>query len=114
RQPGRFLLTGSSNVLQIPRIADSLAGRIEIIPLWPLAEEEIEGASPGFVDRLFASGPFLPNAPQPEGAGEVVERILRGGYPEALVRARADRRRAWFQSYLTTILERDVRDLANI
>jgi hypothetical protein len=54
RQPGRFLLTGSTDVLLLPRIAESLAGRMEILTLWPFSQGEIEGVKDGFVDALFA------------------------------------------------------------
>jgi predicted AAA+ superfamily ATPase len=54
RRPGRFVLTGSANVLALPRVSDSLAGRMEILTLWPLAQAEIEGTSPGFIDACFS------------------------------------------------------------
>jgi len=53
-RPGRFLLTGSANVLTLPRVADSLAGRMETIRMLPLANAEIEGRTPTFMERLFA------------------------------------------------------------
>jgi predicted AAA+ superfamily ATPase len=118
----RFLLTGSANVLLLPKVSESLAGRMEILTLWPLAQAEIEGASGGFVDALFGPGlfqqgpvqqPFTPGTPQVMG-GDVFARVLRGGFPEALQRASAARRRAWFDSYLQALLQRDVRELSNI
>jgi predicted AAA+ superfamily ATPase len=111
RTPGRFLLTGSANVLAIPALADSLAGRMEIVTLWPLAEQELEAAEGTLIDRLFARR-F--EAPPRSRAPGVVDRILRGGYPEAVSRTSLARRRAWYGSYITTILQRDVRDLASI
>jgi predicted AAA+ superfamily ATPase len=116
RRPGRFLLTGSANVLLLPRLADSLAGRMEILSLWPLSQGEIGGTTEGFVDALLA-GPRRPMPGQP-GPGperpELLRRILRGGYPEVLARESEERQAAWFGSYITTILQRDVRDLAHI
>ena len=110
RRPGRFLLTGSANVFLLPRISESLAGRMEVLTLWPLAEVEIAGATATFLDSLFAvSPPRCTNHPF-----DLPSRLLRGGYPPALERADPDRRRAWFGSYILTILERDVRDMANI
>ena len=53
RRPGRFLLTGSANVLLLPRLADSLAGLMEILTLWPLSQGEIGGVREGFIDALF-------------------------------------------------------------
>lgn len=121
RRPGRFLLTGSANVLMLPSLADSLAGRMEIVTLWPLSQGEIDGTSGSFVDRAFATE-FEAHAADAGGAGgeggagrtDIVHRVLRGGYPEAVARERPDRRAAWFGAYLTTILQRDVRDLASI
>jgi uncharacterized protein len=111
-RPGQFLLTGSANVLALPGLSESLAGRMEIVTLWPLAEQEIEATTDAFVDRIFSRQARWPEVPTAGPA--VVDRILRGGYPEALIRTSAARRRAWFASYVTTILQRDVRDLANI
>jgi predicted AAA+ superfamily ATPase len=113
RQPGRYLLTGSANVLLLPKLSESLAGRMEILSLWPLSQGELEGVREGFVDALFADK--LPSIqPSAEDRAALLERIIRGGYPEVVSRANEARRRAWFGSYLTTILQRDVRDLANI
>jgi hypothetical protein len=113
RRPGRFLLTGSANVLLLPRVSESLAGRVEILTLLPLSQGEREGRREGFVDAVFgAELPVLPRerAPLPE----LVERVVRGGYPELETITAPSRRRVWFDSYATTILQRDVRDLANI
>ncbi len=113
RRPGRFLLTGSANVLLLPRLADSLVGRMEVLTLWPLSQGEIEDVAEGFVDAVFADTlPRLTTAPE-EWPG-LLDRMLRGGYPEVLDRAEEDRRSAWFGSYITTLLQRDVRDLAHI
>lgn len=113
RRPGRFLLTGSANVLLLPRLSESLAGRVEILTLWPLSQGEIEGVEEGFVDAVFSADqlPFLEEPDVPLG---LYDRLLSGGYPEALGRRSEARRRAWFGSYVTTILQRDVRDLSNI
>lgn len=113
RRPGRFLLTGSANILLLPRLSESLAGRMEILTLWPLSQGEIDGTADEFVDRVFASA-ARPLAAEPISRADLARRVLRGGYPEVIGRAAADRRRAWFGSYVTTILQRDVRDLANI
>jgi predicted AAA+ superfamily ATPase len=114
RAPGRFLLTGSANVLVLPRLSESLAGRMEILTLWPLAQAEIEGGASDFVDRLFGETMDLGREYEPITRDALLGRILAGGYPEPLGRASQARRRAWFNSYLTTILQRDVRNLSNI
>jgi hypothetical protein len=115
RTPGRFLLTGSANVFLLPRVGESLAGRMEILTLWPLSQGEMEGRQERFVDALFSETPSV--ALTVKGAGDrrdVIQRVLRGGYPEAVSRAAGARRDAWFGAYLNTILQRDVRDLAHI
>ncbi len=111
RRPGRFLLTGSANVLLLPRLAELLVGRMEVLSLWPLAQSEIAGVGASFVDRVFVDPPFSVSS---EAWPQLLDRILRGGYPEVLGRASAARRQAWFQSYITSLLQRDVRDLVNV
>ncbi|HTP26393.1 MAG TPA: ATP-binding protein, partial [Anaeromyxobacteraceae bacterium] len=113
RRPGRFILTGSANVLSLPRIAESLAGRMEILTLWPLAQCEVEGTKSDFVDACFAGRPDRLH-PAATDRASLVGRMLRGGYPEAAGRAREGARRRWFDGYLSTLLQRDLRDLAAI
>ena len=115
RRPGRFLLTGSANVLILPKVSESLAGRVELLTLWPLSQAELAGKITSFVDFLFSDEAMgsLPARSEAMDRAELVGRVLAGGYPEALTRA-GKRRQDWFSSYLTTILQRDVRDLANI
>jgi len=112
RQPGRFLLTGSANVLTLPRLSESLAGRMQIIPLFPFSAGELAGRIEGFIPRLFAGtiGQSQPNSADQDLAA----RLVRGGYPEATERTAEDRRGAWFAAYISTILYRDVRDLARV
>jgi uncharacterized protein len=112
RTPGRFLLTGSANALLVPKLADSLVGRMEILRLHPLAQCELAGQQPRFLERLFAGG-FKAKKYERLGA-ELAQRIAAGGYPEALVRATARRRDAWYRDYVETLIQRDVRDLSRI
>jgi predicted AAA+ superfamily ATPase len=112
RVPGRFLLTGSSNVLLLPALAESLAGRMEILRLFPFTQGEIEGRAPGFLDALF-DGRFPTRRYDRLGSG-LAERIAAGGYPAALSRSDAHRRRAWYRDYVETLIQRDVRDLSRI
>lgn len=112
RKPGRFLLTGSANVLTLPKLPDTLAGRMEILTLWPLSQGELRSQREGFIDLLF-SNENLPSCPSIEDA-ELLQLVVTGGYPEVVQRAKGRRRAAWFQSYLTTILQRDIRELSNI
>lgn len=112
RQPGRFVLTGSSNVLLLPRLSDSLAGRMEILPLYPLAQSELARKPSGFLEQAF--GGKL-SAYHTERLGkELVARIVAGGFPEPLQRATAVRRRAWYDNYLETLVQRDIRELSHI
>ena len=116
RRPGRFLLTGSANILLLPRVSESLAGRMEILTLWPLSQGEIEGVEENLIDRLFSAQFALPRTPL-KNAGtrdDILDRVARGGYPEARGRKTEERRRDWFGAYIMTILQRDVREMANI
>jgi predicted AAA+ superfamily ATPase len=111
RKPGRFLLTGSANVLLVPRLADSLAGRMEILRLFPLAQTELNRRKSTFLDGLF-EGAFKTRRTE-RLVTQLAERIVAGGYPEALTRS--GRRQAnWYRDYLGAIVQRDVRDLARI
>ena len=110
RRPGRFLLTGSANVLLLPTLADSLAGRMEILRLHPLAQCELVGDAPGFLDVLF-DGRFKASRYGRLGK-ELATRIVAGGYPAALARATHRRRATWYRDYVETLVQRDVRDLA--
>lgn len=113
RRPGRFLLTGSANLMTLPMVADSLAGRMETIRLLPLAQAEIMSRPPPpFLETLFAG---KAPAPGPLRLGrELVETALAGGYPEAVARKTWARRQDWQMSYVEAIVTRDVRDIANI
>jgi hypothetical protein len=113
RRAGRFLLTGSAHALVLPRISESLAGRMEVLTLRPFSQGEIEGRREGFIDACFAQE-FAPGPCRGSAWPTLVERIVRGGFPEVLDRTDAARRAAWFGSYVTTMLERDVRDLSNV
>lgn len=114
RLPGRFLLTGSADVLLLPGIADSLAGRMEVLSLWPLSSAEMaDSPSLNRADALFL-GDWSALAVPPCERGEFMGRLLAGGFPDAAARTSPRRREAWFDSYVQAILQRDVRDLANL
>jgi hypothetical protein len=112
-RPGRFLLTGSANIFLLPKLSESLAGRMEILPLQPLAQAEIDAAPSDFIQELFAET-ALPIRTSAVDRADVCRRIVTGGYPELPGRKTAERRNAWFRSYIGSLLQRDVRDLANI
>lgn len=114
RTPGQFLLTGSADVLLLPGIADSLAGRMEVLSLWPLSSAELAD-SPALnrADVLF-TGDWSALAVPPCERDELIARLLAGGFPDAVARTSQRRREAWFDAYIQAVLQRDVRDLANI
>lgn len=112
RRPGRFLLTGSANLMMLPSVADSLAGRMETMLLLPLAQSEMEGQPTNWLDSVFSG-----RIPVSDAAAEgdaLIERVLRGGYPEMIFRPTARRRTAWAQQYMDSIIQRDVRDISGI
>ncbi len=113
RRPGQFLLTGSAGVLSLPKLAESLAGRMELRTLWPFSAGELLGVRETFVDRMFDPLLSVPETP-PDTQDALIERVCRGGYPEVQARKRGARRQAWFDGYVDAILQRDVRELANI
>ena len=112
RQPGRFLLTGSANILLLPKLADSLAGRMEVLNLCPLARCEIENAAPSFLSRLLNGDYTFPH----EGklGGRLGNILLDGGFPEPLQRRNWQRKRQWYRNYITTMIQRDIRDFGRI
>ncbi|OIQ90419.1 hypothetical protein GALL_277040 [mine drainage metagenome] len=112
RRPGRFILTGSANVLLAPKLSDSLAGRMELLRLYPLAQCELAGVRSSFIEALFSRG-FKPKSYGRMGV-ELAERIVAGGYPAALSRSSGRRQRDWHRAYLETLVQRDVRELARI
>jgi len=109
---GQFLLTGSANILALPSVKDALPGRVDYMTLWPLSSTEIEGSDGNLVDALLRAEPPQLSA-VPLGRGAYAERIARGGYPEAQDRA-ARGLRSFFASYLSSIVKRDIADVARL
>jgi uncharacterized protein len=112
-EPGRYLLTGSANITLLPSVGDSLAGRIEVITLLPFAQAELRGGPGQFIEKAF-SGQLPGLSGEAATGGDLIEIVLRGGYPEALRRDSPSRRQAWLEDYISLILDRDVRDIAQI
>lgn len=110
RAAGQFLLTGSANILTAPRIADALTGRAEYVRLHPFTQGELRGTRETFIATLFA-GQFPQLSDRPIGRGAYAPIIAAGGYPEAIQRT-PGRRVRFFESYLATIMERDLRSIA--
>ncbi|NHN35743.1 ATP-binding protein [Pseudomaricurvus alcaniphilus] len=112
RTPGRFLLTGSANALLLPRLSDSLAGRMESVRLMTLSECEIHGRQPDFLTKLLdQKAPTTQNIRVRE---HLLHRLVSGCFPEPLQRASERRSQAWYQQYLNTLIQRDIRDLTHI
>ncbi len=116
RKAGRFILTGSTNILLLPKLSDSLAGRIEIIRLRPLALAEIAGKKPEFLSQIFSNDFGLDiNQSKYSRLGESLAKIIvTGGYPAAIIRTTQNRRSRWYRDYISTIVQRDVKELARI
>ena len=129
RAPGRFLLTGSTNVFLVPQLSDSLAGRIQIVPLHPLTQYELAGPSDpsrklasgrdgsdrldaSFLSALFGDG--FPIFQCERLGGQLVEKIVAGGYPAALERPTARRRANWYRDYVEALVQRDARDITRV
>lgn len=113
RRPGRFLLTGSANVLLLPRLSDSLAGRMRLVTLWPLSQGEIAGSADGFVDAIFGAADLRPLAGD-ETRSSIAGRIARGGFPEAVSLPEGAVRDGWMRDYVATLLDRDVREITAV
>ena len=113
-RPGHFILTGSADILHMKNVSESLVGRMEVYDLWSLTQSEIENTNHDFIERAFSSESVHISSHRFETASDIGERMSRGGYPEAIRRINAERRAQWFKSYLTTLIQKDIRDLANI
>jgi hypothetical protein len=112
RRAGRFLLTGSANILVLPQVLESLAGRMEIVNLLPLAQAEILRRKPTFLTSALAGQIGKPG--ELTVGEDLVEAVLIGGYPEMLRRSDPKRRQTWARNYLRAIVQRDVREIADV
>lgn len=112
RLPGRFLLTGSANAMALPKVADSLAGRLEVISLLPLAECELQSKPSNFLATIFSGQ--LPETKQTQIRELLISKVLAGGFPEALLRKETSRRVSWFNQYIFSIVQKDIKDLGTI
>lgn len=110
-RPGRFLLTGSANLLTIATVRESLAGRVEIVPLYPLSRSEQQRVKrPQFISKAFRG-----QTPQPHetlSAEQLVQIVVSGGYPEAIKRRNERRRQDWYRAYIDSIIQRDLPEIA--
>lgn len=109
---GRFVLTGSSNILRSSRMPDSLAGRMRVLRLHPLSQEELAGKKTSFLDHLF-KGRFVSKS-LTCSRNQVIDKVLEGGFPEAFAYKTQQRKLSWYQNYVSLIVQRDVKTLAHI
>ena len=112
RIAGRFILTGSVSILHVRRITDSLAGRMRIISLHPFSQCELGKTAPVFLDTLFA-GSFTIRQ-QAMSNSRMIERIVKGGYPDALALSSEPKRMAWYRDYIESLIRHDVPDISGI
>jgi predicted AAA+ superfamily ATPase len=113
RKAGRFVLTGSANVLLLPSLSDSLAGRMEIINLLPLAYAETsKKSSPTLLQRLINNQ--IDELDHGQAQKPLSQRVIEGGFPEPLTRESYSRKRRWFDSYLQTLVQRDIKQISTI
>lgn len=110
--PGRYLLTGSANPLLIPTLGDSLAGRMEVINLMPLSQGELAGKEENFIENVFTSRQL--SFPDSNLSKQVLyKKIIVGGYP-GLQLLDDEGRDVWMRNYINLLLQRDVKELAQI
>lgn len=111
-RPGRYLLTGSAQILALKDLPDALPGRMETIELWPFSQGELENGPDRFVDAAFELGPRL-GRDSALKRRDYLDRAVVGGFPEA-VRRTERRRAAFFENYLDTLIKRDVSELVAV
>jgi predicted AAA+ superfamily ATPase len=111
-RPGRFLLTGSADVMTLPTVADSLAGRMQNIGLLPLSQAELHRSPSTFLDLIFKGRLPVPTTLHMGDA--LIARVVRGGYPGAVAKSSESRCEAWLAAYVENVLKRDMQDIGNI
>jgi predicted AAA+ superfamily ATPase len=113
RRAGRFLLTGSANLLTVKTIHESLAGRVEIVPLYPLGRSEQLGIKhPEFIAKAFRGA--IPDMAEAVSMHKLSDWVTAGGYPEAIKRRSERRRHDWYRAYIKSIVERDLPEISNL
>jgi predicted AAA+ superfamily ATPase len=115
RQPGRFVLSGSANILLLPQLSDSLAGRMEVLRLHPLTQTELQQTTGGFIEHLLSSDRLDTQHLSSERLGDALaQRIVAGGFPSALERTREPRIQRWYSDYVSSVIQRDISEIASI
>lgn len=109
-RPGRFLLTGSADIMAIPAIAESLGKRMTSLCLPPLSQAEIEGAQVSFLEDLFEDNSY-PLKRVSHKIDDLAARVLRGGYPGMRSIVSAPAREKWVHDYVNGVLSLDIKEL---
>jgi hypothetical protein len=114
RNNGDYLLTGSANILDMQNIGDTLAGRLIEINMWPLSCKEISLSLINIIDELI--DPLFINSIEVKSIdlNQILNTIISGGYPSALAIKDSTLRGYWFSSYISSYIERDIRDIGEI
>jgi predicted AAA+ superfamily ATPase len=107
---GRYLLTGSTNIMALPKLSDALVGRMRVLTLYPLSALEVSSGKGNFLPCLMHNR-FKPT--HTKSSIKITDTIKQATFPE-ITQEDDVRRRQWFESYITTILQRDVRQIADI
>ena len=114
RRPGRFLLTGSADPALSPQVSEALAGRMRSLTLWPLEQGEIAGAPASFISRVFDEDALFATRSGGLDRGDLIARIVAGGYPEPLSLPEGAARARWAEDFLLRVVERDVPRISEI
>jgi predicted AAA+ superfamily ATPase len=119
REPGRFLLTGSANLLLMRKVSESLAGRASYLTLWPMTRGEQQGLGRCGIWETLLESPdeaWLEVIASRESSPDDWRALARrGGFPTPALHLASDGDRAlWFDGYVRTYLERDLQDLSSI
>ncbi|MFH1253916.1 MAG: ATP-binding protein [bacterium] len=114
RIAGRYFLTGSADPLLIPKLGDSLAGRMRLLTLWPLSQGEIEGKAETFIDRVFNQVPVVTSGVFSCSKDDLLVRAVKGGYPTSVFMKTEQQRNEWFNDYISLVLQKDILDLSRI
>lgn len=114
RHPGRYFLTGSADPLLIPKLGDSLAGRMRLLTLWPLSQSEIEGRQETFLETVFNRLPIKTGKTLLCSKEDILLRAGKGGYPAPLQMVSEQQRSEWFNDYVSLVLQKDILDLSKI
>lgn len=112
RIPGKFLLTGSANALLQPQVSDSLAGRIESIPIYALSECEIQTIKPTFLSKLLSQ--IAPISKHTRIRDYLIKRIITGCFPEPLQRQSEKRIQVWYNQYVNSLIQKDIKEIDHV